>query len=119
MDIQEKFTQKRPYVPEVEEQEEHHEVQQEQITAKSTDSTDDSFDQIESLIEQVKIHIEGEGKSVIVNENFASELEQIIKSYPSLKYTPYKSAINELIITECGKYGLNTLDEEDVSKFWE
>ncbi|PTS99885.1 hypothetical protein DBR11_11470 [Pedobacter sp. HMWF019] len=95
----------------------------EEPSYKSTDmaseNTDDSFEKIELLIEELKQYMEVESKSLLVNDNIAHDLKQIVGKYHSLKYTPYKSAINELILAECSKYGLATLDENDVDGLWE
>jgi hypothetical protein len=89
-----------------------------QSAQTTSEITDDSFEKIELLIEELKQYMEVESKSLLVNDNVAQELKQIIEKYQSLKYTPYKSAINELILAECSKYGLATLDESDVEGLW-
>jgi len=90
-----------------------------QSTQTTSEIADDSFEKIELLIEELKQYMEVESKSLLVNDNVAQDLKQIVGKYHSLKYTPYKSAINELILAECSKYGLATLDESDMEGLWE
>lgn len=118
-DVQHNLSRKKSYTQELEEEEPIVDVIDQDEPTEVQEAEDNNFDQIESLIEQIKIRIEADSKTVIYNENFGLELQQVIQSFPALKYTPYKSAINELILTECSKYGITKLDEEDIAKFWD
>lgn len=120
-DFQHKMSQKKSYTTDDEETLPERElIPDEQIgSAELPETEDNNFDQIESLIEQLKIRIAEEAESPGASEELGLALRQIVQSYPALKYTPYKSAINELMITECGKYGLTQLDEADIAGFWD
>jgi len=42
----------------------------------------------------------------------------VLKEYPSVRYSPLRSSINELIVSECQKYGAVTLNEDEVELLW-
>jgi hypothetical protein len=82
------------------------------------DTTDDEFTEIEHLIERLKTVIEDASRRKLIPQEFKQYLGMVLKEYPSVRYSPLRSSVNELIISECEKYGAITLSESDADLLW-
>ncbi len=81
-------------------------------------TADDDFAEVEHLIERVKgVIADASGKKLIPQE-FKQYLHLVLREYPNIKNSPLRSSINELIASECEKYGAVTLSEEEVELLW-
>ncbi|MBF9252140.1 hypothetical protein I2I11_02430 [Pontibacter sp. 172403-2] len=81
-------------------------------------TSDDTFEDIERLILRLKEAIADAGTKQYIKQEFFLLLQLILKEYPHLKDSPFQSTINELIISECGKYGSIAISEEEVVMLW-
>lgn len=81
-------------------------------------TSDDTFQDIERLIVRLKEAIADAGTKQYAKEEFFILLQMILKEYPHLKDSPFQSAINELIISEYGKYGSIAISEEEIVMLW-
>jgi hypothetical protein len=81
-------------------------------------TTDDEFTEIEHLIERLKSVIEDASHRKLIPQEFKQYLSMVLKEYPSVRYSPLRSSVNELIISECEKYGAIALSESDVDLLW-
>ncbi len=81
-------------------------------------TSDDTFQDIERLIVRLKETIADAGTKQYPEEEFFPLLQLILKEYPHLRDSPFQSAINELIVSECGKYGSIAISEEEVVMLW-
>lgn len=80
--------------------------------------TDDEFTEVEHLIERLKAVIADASRRKLIPEEFKQYLNMVLKEYPSVRYSPLRSSINELIVSECQKYGAVTLNEDEVELLW-
>jgi len=78
----------------------------------------DEFMQVENLIEEIKALLATDSQTTVINTELPADLKKILAKYSDLKYTPYRSAINELILAECERYGTDTIEESDVDGLW-
>ncbi len=81
-------------------------------------TTDDEFTEIEHLIERLKSVIGDASRRKLIPQEFKQYLGMVLKEYPSVRYSPLRSSVNELVISECEKYGAITLSESDVDLLW-
>lgn len=79
----------------------------------------ESFQEVENLISRLKITIEEGARNQLLKQGFSQNIKLVLKEYPSLKNSTFKAAINELIISECEKYGSTILDEDEVAVMWD
>lgn len=82
------------------------------------ETTDSEFAEVEHLIERLKQVIEDASRRKLIPEEFKQYLAMLLKEYPSVKQSPLRSSINELIISECQKYGTVTISEDEVELLW-
>lgn len=83
------------------------------------ETTDDEFTKVEHLIERLKEVIADASRRKLIPQEFKQYLRLVLKEYPSVRYSPLRSSINELIISECEKLGAATLSELDVELLWQ
>lgn len=90
----------------------------EQAIAGFEHTTNDDFIVLERLIERLKKVInEAAGRKMILQE-FKQYLTMILKDYPSVAGSHLRSSVNELIISECQKYGTVELNVKEVDMLW-
>lgn len=80
---------------------------------------DEQFDEIELLIGEIKSLVAISGTNDFTSQDFRRSLQNILISYPDIKYSPFRSSINELIVSECEKSSAVTLSESAVDELWE
>lgn len=89
-----------------------------QDTDDFEDGPSDEFAEVEHLIERLKDVISDASGRKMILEEFKHYLSMVLKEHPSVKYSPLRPSINELIITECQKAGVVTLDNDEVELLW-
>lgn len=82
------------------------------------ETTDDEFSEVEHLIERLKTVVSDASRRKLIPQEFKQYLSMVLKEYPTVRYSPLRLSINELIISECEKYGTVTLKEEEVELLW-
>lgn len=79
----------------------------------------DEMDDVEELVTSLIKGIQNTSEKKMVIGEFKQYLRMTLREKPVLKNSPYRSSINELIISECGKHGTFTLSEKEVDALWE
>ena len=92
--------------------------QSQQETGGFEKTTDDEFTEVEHLIERLKDVIVDASSRKLIPQEFKQYLSMVLKEYPSVRYSPIRSSVNELIVSECQKYGAVTLKEDEVELLW-
>lgn len=82
------------------------------------ETADDTFAEVEHLIGRLKTVIADASQRKLIREELKQYLRLLLKEYPAIKYSPLRSSINELILSECEKYRAVTLDEDEVELLW-
>ena len=87
----------------------------EQTEASDTDSL---YHEVENLTRKLKETIADASSKNYHREEFIFLLQLTLKECPHLKGSPYQVAINNLIISECEKYGSLHLSAEEQVMLW-
>lgn len=87
----------------------------EQTEASDTDSL---YHEVENLTSKLKETIADASSKNYHREEFIFLLQLTLKEYPHLKSSSYQVAINNLIISECEKYGSIHLSAEEQVMLW-
>jgi len=93
--------------------------QQQDEAAEDTSDAHSDLDDIEDLITKLVSAIEQASTGQLDQSEFTWTLELLLKERQTLKTSPYRPSINELIVSECAKYGTYMLSEKEVDKMWE
>lgn len=81
-------------------------------------TTDDDFAEVEHLIERLKSVIADASGKKLIPQELKQYLHLVLQEYPNIKNSPFRSSINELVASECEKYGAVTLSEDEVEQLW-
>lgn len=81
-------------------------------------TTDDDFTEVEHLIERLKAVVADASRRKLIPQEFKQYLRMVLKEYPTVRYSPLRSSINELIISECEKYGAVILNDDEAELLW-
>lgn len=90
-----------------------------QDNAGFENTTDSGFAEVEGLIERLKTVIADAARKKLIADEFRQYISMMLKEYPSIKHSPFRPSINELILSECEKYGVVTLREDEVDLLWQ
>ncbi len=83
------------------------------------ETTDDDFAQLEHLIGRLKEVIADASRRQLIPQEFRHYLRLTLKEYPAIKISALRPSVNELIVSECEKYGAVTWSAEEVDALWE
>lgn len=81
-------------------------------------TTDDDFVEVEHLIERLKSVIADASGKKLIPQELKQYLHLVLQEYPNIKNSPFRNSINELVASECEKYGAVTLGEDEVEQLW-
>jgi len=83
-----------------------------------TSETDILFQEVEELATKLKEAIANASSKNYNREESIFLLHLTIKEYPHLKGSPFQVALNNLIISECERYGSIHLSAEELLMLW-
>jgi len=81
-------------------------------------TTDDDFAEVEHLIERLKSVIADASGKKLIPQELKQYLHLVLQEYPNIKNSPFRTSINELVASECEKYGAVTMSEDEVELLW-
>ncbi|SOD17693.1 hypothetical protein [Pedobacter xixiisoli] len=76
------------------------------------------LEEIEQLVLQLTSEIRDCSTRVVSFEELKARIQHVFNVRPNMQHSLYRSSINELIVSECEKYGTFTLDVGDVDEWW-
>lgn len=82
-------------------------------------SESSEFEDVEALVGNLTHAVEQASKKKLVVGEFKQSLKMAMRERPAVKTSPFRSSINELIVSECGKYGVFTLSEKEIDVLWD
>ena len=80
--------------------------------------TDEEMDEVEHLIDRLKSVIADASGKKLIPQELKQYLHLVLQEYPNIKNSPFRTSINELVASECEKYGTVTLSEDEVELLW-
>jgi hypothetical protein len=82
------------------------------------EETEELFEIVEDLIKRLKGAIADVSSKNYNKQECIFLLQLTLKDYPMLKGSPFQGAINNLIISECEKFGSLHLSAEELAMLW-
>jgi len=76
------------------------------------------FNEVEDLTARLKNAITDAAQKKLVKSEFEDRLRFILKEYPSLRDSPFRPSLNELIVSECERQESVLLTLEEVEALW-
>ncbi|MGN6542166.1 MAG: hypothetical protein ACTHKY_15265 [Ginsengibacter sp.] len=90
----------------------------EEQLASFHNTSDDQLIQTKQLADRLKSVMADAMSKRLIPQEFKQYVSMVLKEYPSIRYSPFQSSINALIISECKKYGSAILSEDEVELLW-
>jgi len=88
------------------------------VAFQETDPEIELHEKAEQFTAEIKNAVAEAHEQGMDNESTLSLLEPIFTRFDVLKYSPYRSALLELVVSEFGKHGSVILSEEDLDDLW-
>ena len=88
-------------------------------TQSSFGEFDTTFQDVDSLVERLKNVIADAAKRKFHKQEFLDYIKSILWEYPSVKDSPFRSSVSELIVSECDKLESITLTQTEAEGLWD
>ena len=85
----------------------------------TAEAADDTQEQVDAVIGELKAIIKDASGKPYNPPVLTGQIRQLFRDNYTLKNSPYREAINELVAAECEKTGTATLTEEEVNEWWD
>lgn len=79
---------------------------------------DNTFNDVDNLVEQLKNVINDAAKRKLLKQECIVFLRSVLQEYPSIKFSPFKSSVSELIVSECAKLDYMVLTQTEAEALW-
>ena len=88
-------------------------------TQSSFGEFDTTFQDVDNLVERLKNVIADAAKRKFHKQEFLDYIKSILREYPSVKDSPFRSSVSELIVSECDKLESITLTQTEAEGLWD
>ncbi|MFV8354904.1 hypothetical protein ACNQGB_01810 [Flavobacterium sp. XS1P32] len=88
-------------------------------TQSSFGEFDTTFQDVDSLVERLKNVVADAAKRKFHKQEFLDYIKSILWEYPSVKDSPFRSSVSELIVSECDKLESITLTQTEAEELWD
>ncbi|MFV8324935.1 hypothetical protein [Flavobacterium sp. ZS1P14] len=89
-----------------------------EIIASESAASDTIFHEVDGLVKQLKNVIIDASQRKLTKQEFKDYMQLILAAYPLLRDSPYRSSVDELIVSECKKRGEVLLTQQEVALLW-
>jgi len=72
-----------------------------------------------SITKRLKNVISDATQKKLVKQEFEDSMRSALLAYPLLRDSPYRSSVDELIVSECEKQGSILLTQQEVEALWD
>ncbi len=94
----------------------HHSQQLEESEDNRPDS---SLAEADSLIAEIKSCIQAASGKPFAPAILIPQITKIFRAAPGMAGSPYRPAINEIVVSECERLGTALLTEDEVDQWWD
>jgi hypothetical protein len=79
---------------------------------------EESILDVDAFVERLKNVVKEAAQRKLVKIEFQGYLSLLLCEYPSIKNSPFRSVVSELIISECNKLDFLSLSQMEVEELW-
>jgi len=80
--------------------------------------SEESIINIDAFVEGLKNVVKEAAQRKLVKTEFQSYLSLLLCEFPSIKNSPFRSSVSEMIISECNKQDFISLSQVEVEELW-
>lgn len=81
--------------------------------------SDTIFQEVDGLVKRLKNVITDATQRKLIKQEFQDNMRLALTAYPLLRDSPYRSSVDELIVSECEKQGSILLSLQEVEALWD
>ena len=81
-------------------------------------TADQTYQEIDSLVERLKNVVVDASQRKLQQQEFVDYLGLVLSEYPTIKNSPFRSSVSELIVSECDKLESIHLTQEEAEGLW-
>lgn len=81
--------------------------------------SDTIFQEVDGLVKRLKNVITDSTQRKLIKQEFQDYMRSVLTAYPLLRDSPYRSSVDELIVSECEKQGSILLSQQEVEALWD
>jgi hypothetical protein len=85
----------------------------------SATETDQTFQDVEDLVEKLKNIVADALQRRLPKKEFLYYLSLVLHEFPTVKNSPFRSSICELVVSECDKLELIHVTQQEVDVLWD
>lgn len=90
-----------------------------EINTSESVASDTIFQEVDGLVKQLKNVITDATQRKLIKQEFQDYMRLTLTAYPLLRNSPYRSSVDELIVSECEKQGAILLSQQEVEALWD
>jgi hypothetical protein len=92
-----------------------------EITSSESEpaGSDTIFQEVDGLVKRLKNVITDATQRKLIKQEFQDYMRLALAAYPLLRDSPYRSSVDELIVSECEKQGAILLSQQEVEALWD
>lgn len=90
-----------------------------EINTSESVASDTIFKEVDGLVKQLKNVITDATQRKLIKQEFQDYMRLTLTAYPLLRNSPYRSSVDELIVSECEKQGAILLSQQEVEALWD
>jgi len=79
---------------------------------------DSTFQDVDALVARLKNFIADAAKRKLLKQEFLDYIQLLLKEYPSVKDSAFRSSVSELIVTECKTLGSIPVSQAEAEGLW-
>jgi hypothetical protein len=79
---------------------------------------DTTFQDVDALVERLKSFIADASKRKLLKQEFLNYIQLLLKEYPSVKDSAFRSSVSELIVTECKTLDSILVTQSEAEGLW-
>lgn len=80
--------------------------------------SDQTFQDVDHLVERLKNVVADAAQRKLLQQEFVDYLGLVLSEYPSVKNSPFRSSVSELIVSECEKLESIHLNQQETEALW-
>ncbi|GIQ57871.1 hypothetical protein Flavo103_10070 [Flavobacterium collinsii] len=99
-------------------EEDYQETPESTISQPTFGEFDTTFQDVDTLVTRLKSFIADAVKNKLLKEEFLHYIQLILKEYPSVRDSAFRSSVSELIVTECKTLGGIIVTQTEAEELW-
>lgn len=89
------------------------------ISTSSFEESDTTFRDVDALVERLKFVVADAIKRKFLKQELLDYLRLVLREYPTVKNSAFRSSVSEFIVSECTKLELINLLQTEVEELWD